>query len=263
MPHNQNNESSYDNDPLNNTPQLDNSRGPPQLNTTQARSRIGCACASSRGDDRTESEGGGGGGGGGGGDAPSTSTSFTSLPTLTSHPDTASDDGTASIDGDEGVEHQIEIGDLGKATFKQIFRALAKHRNCSCHCGVLPPDSDYPFPPFPPTTSSQTMSPWDSMIVEHHPSPDISLTSSLMLSRSASPGALMAHAGGWHRDEIGTVQPQFPRWLWLSPTTPLLQVELEFGGECDGAYSCYPRELSMSLSQGEDALVRVRGGGLW
>ncbi|WPG97410.1 Hypothetical protein R9X50_00018500 [Acrodontium crateriforme] len=48
--------------------------------------------------------------------------------------------------GDEGLEdHKVEVGKHGLVSIREMYLALARHRGCTCHGGVLPDEDDYPF----------------------------------------------------------------------------------------------------------------------
>lgn len=236
MAFNHDNEMPSNNDMSPDKPGTVDSERSPQLNKVVCRCRCGCACASSRGGENGDS--------GGGGQA-------FELPNFAlpeSADDNVSEDGSSSVNGEEGVDHEVEVGDLGLVSMRTIFDALAKHRRCTCHGGVLPDSEDYPFTAFnSPAVSG--MSPTDSMIVQLGGN-DRSMSSlSLLSARSGStqssaramgsPGFLVGHTGGQfdHLELAHSVSPHFVR-------TPLLltQEDTLFGMAHDVHY---PTELSI------------------
>lgn len=98
-------------------------------------------------------------------------------------PDEVVDDGKDSMHGVVGDEHAISVGDLGMVSIKDVFAALARHKRCTCHDGVLP--SDYSYPLSPHISSSSTS---DSMHIDYCNSDDgtSSISSLSMQSYSTS-----------------------------------------------------------------------------
>lgn len=131
--------------------------------------------------------------------------------------DTSSTYGDEANNHDEGAEpHLIEIGDLGYTPIDQIYRSLARHNRCTCHCGLLAGEGDYPATTFNSPTASGFISPSDSasMIVEANSSSDQSMVSSQVLSICSRGSSLLEFMEG------AFVQVPIFRPLTLTPEVP-------------------------------------------
>lgn len=139
-------------------PAVDSERSP-QLNKTVCRSHCGCACASSRGDGEGQSGDDGG---------------------REEHAgDTESDDLT--VNGDEGVNNEIEVGDMGRHKTDVIDATLSKHNRRTCHScrRGLPYGENYLFGGYDSLASSGFLS-ISSMHVECGNDDEINCMSSSM-----------------------------------------------------------------------------------
>ncbi|EMC93416.1 hypothetical protein BAUCODRAFT_239923 [Baudoinia panamericana UAMH 10762] len=115
------------------TPATTDGARPPQFDTVNCRSRIGCTCTSCRGEGQSDGAGGGG----------SLTNSTPALSYVRS--DTASEDGN-SVEGEEGVaDHHLWVPEHGWISIRAFNTAQSKHELCTCHNGVLPESNDYPF----------------------------------------------------------------------------------------------------------------------
>ncbi|KAK5127194.1 hypothetical protein LTR85_008556 [Meristemomyces frigidus] len=189
-------------------------RRPPQLNSVVSRCRIGCACAASRG------------GGEGGSDGGGLVAGICSMHSTSADDDDRSDFG-GSVNGDEGAAgHKIEVGDFGLVGLKEIYTALARHQRCTCHGGVLPDETDYPFTGLN-TPEGSGFLPGSSMIVEL--SGDERSMSSVSLPLSGysessqgggfgrfSPDAFVGFMGGHFSGELSRA-PTPPPTLFTAP----------------------------------------------